>query len=434
MLALVSQLLRLAAPVALARLGIMTMGLCDAMVIGQLAPKELPHQALGWAPTSVLLVTAIGLLMGVQVLSARAIGAGDPEHAGGALQRGLVVSLVASALAVLFAVTLSEDVFRAFGIAEELVVPSARIMRVLVFSVPFHLCYVSAAFFVEAIQRPLLSTWTMWAANLVNLLLNLWWVPEHGAIGSAWATVGARGFLALSLLLWVWFSPEAVRYGVRKPSPRPSYREFFAVGFAAAVSQAAEAGAFSGMTILAGRLGAQAVASYQISLNLMAIVFMCALGMATATAVLTSEAHGRAQPRDVARASWAGLGVNSALMLGISLSVVLFADVIARAYTSDLALAGLVAALMPLVAATMVPDGGQSVAASALRARGDNWFPTASHLLAYALVMPVLGFQLAEVGARGVRGLLEAILLASVLSVSVLIARMWYLTQRRRLV
>ena len=44
------------------------MALVDVIVVGQLAPDELPHQALGWAPTAVFLVAAIGLLQGVQVL------------------------------------------------------------------------------------------------------------------------------------------------------------------------------------------------------------------------------------------------------------------------------------------------------------------------------------------------------------------------------
>jgi MATE family multidrug resistance protein len=43
MRALVPKLLRLAWPVTLARLGIMGMGLCDVLVVGQLAPTELPH-------------------------------------------------------------------------------------------------------------------------------------------------------------------------------------------------------------------------------------------------------------------------------------------------------------------------------------------------------------------------------------------------------
>src|SRR5690606_7920630 len=150
-----------------ARLGIMGMGVADVIVVGQFTPEELPHQALGWAPIGVLLVTGIGLLTGVQVLAARALGAGTPELAGGAWRRGMVVSVVAGALAVLAVWLLDERMFTAFGIAEALAGPSAKVAFVLALSVPLHFFYVATAFFLESIQRPMASTIVMWAANVV---------------------------------------------------------------------------------------------------------------------------------------------------------------------------------------------------------------------------------------------------------------------------
>ena len=113
--AFIPSLLRLAWPVVLARLGIMGMGVVDVMVVGQFVPLfRLPFQALGWAPIGVLLVTGIGLLTGVQVLAARAVGAGSPEQAGAAWRRGLVVAALAGAAAVAAVWLLGERLFTAF--------------------------------------------------------------------------------------------------------------------------------------------------------------------------------------------------------------------------------------------------------------------------------------------------------------------------------
>ena len=200
----IADLLRLAGPVALARLGIIGMALVDVVVVGQLAPDELPHQALGWAPTAVFLVAAIGLLQGVQVLAARALGEKKPEGAGVALRRGLVLALVAGLVSAAAMWLGGERIFTAFGIAEELAGAfraSNGGARALDPAAP---CSTSpATYFLEAIKKPAASTIMMWLANGVNLALNLWWVPEHGAVGSAWATVGARVFLAGALLIWI---------------------------------------------------------------------------------------------------------------------------------------------------------------------------------------------------------------------------------------
>ncbi len=427
----VADTLRLAGPVALARLGIIGMGLVDVIVVGQLTPDELPHQALGFAPVSVFLVAAIGLLQGVQVLAARSLGQKNYEGAGVALRRGLVLALAAGLASAALMWLAGENMFAIFGVEAALVAPSAAVMNILALSIPLHLLYIAGTYFLEAIKKPGISTAVMWVANGVNLVLNLLWVPEHGAIGSAWATVASRAFLAAAVLACIWFLRDGALYGVRKlGADGPTYRALLAVGIAAAVSQAVEAGAFAAMTVIAGRISADVVSAYQILLNLMAFVFMIALGVSAASAVLVSEAIGRNAPHDAARAGWTGLGINTVAMLCAALAVVIFAEPIGRLYTTDLALASLIASLVWVSALVLTPDGGQVVTASILRARGDNWFPTFSHILAYAVVMPVLGYWLAEREGMGVAGLLLAIFWASVLSVFVLILRWWALTRR----
>ncbi len=428
----VADLLRLGGPVALARLGIIGMSIVDVIVVGQLAPSELPHQALGWAPTAVFLVAAIGLLQGVQIWAARSIGQNNPEGAGVALRRGLILALIAGLFSAALMWIGGERLFSVFGIEAELIPLSTRVMNILALSIPLHLLYVAGTFFLEAIKKPGISTAVMWGANVVNLALNLLWVPEHGAIGSAWATVGARVFLSGALLLCIFLLRDGATYGVRKLGlPGPSYRALLAVGIAAALSQLVEAGAFSAMTVIAGRLGADTVAAYQILLNMMAFVFMIALGLSAATAVLVSEAVGRQAPADAARAGWTGISLNALAMIIMAVLILVFAQQIGRAYTADLSLAALIASFMWIAALILHPDGAQVVIASALRARGDNWFPTFSHILAYAVAMPLLGYWLAEVQGQGVAGLLFAIFWSSVLSAAVLMVRWWALGRSR---
>src|SRR5258706_16417858 len=71
-----TELLRLAWPVVFARIGIMTMGLTDALGVGQYSAAQPGHHALGWGPTAVVLTAALGLLSGVQGMASRAMGEG----------------------------------------------------------------------------------------------------------------------------------------------------------------------------------------------------------------------------------------------------------------------------------------------------------------------------------------------------------------------
>src|SRR3954454_15523001 len=87
-----AELLKLSWPVVISRLGIMTIGLSDAIVVGRYSATQLGYHALAWAPTSVVVTMAVGLLTGVQVMTARRIGQGRRELTGAVLRRGLAYS------------------------------------------------------------------------------------------------------------------------------------------------------------------------------------------------------------------------------------------------------------------------------------------------------------------------------------------------------
>jgi MATE family multidrug resistance protein len=77
-----------------------------------------------------------------------------------------------------------------------------------------------------------------------------------------------------------------------------------------------------------------------------------------------------------------------------------------------------------------LPDALQVVTAQALRARGDVWVPTGTHLASYMVIMAPLAWFLAIPRGMGVDGLVWAVILASIVSCGLLLARLWQLSRR----
>ncbi len=431
-------LLALAWPVVLARIGIMVMGLTDAVVVGNFSSEELAFHTLAWTPTAIVVTTAVGLLLGVQVMTARRLGEGRRDEAGAVLRRGLVYALWLGGGSMIGLMVLGPAGLENFGLGEGLAEGARLPLMVFALSMPAYLISVAAQFFLEALGKPKPGMVAMWVANGVNLGLNLLFVPDllglgvDGALGSSWATFCARGALAVFLIVYILRLPEARALGLfRKPERDPlAEAEQRKVGYGAGSSYFIEVAAFALMALIAGRLGTVETAAWAVVLNISAIVFMVPMGLSSATAVLVGRAFGAADAPGVMRAGLVSLAVIAALTLVIALIVWPTAPLLIQAYSRDPELVALAVPALVLATLFFVADGIQAVAAQANRAAGDIWWPTIMHFTAYGAVMMPLGWVLAP--HMGVNGMVWAIIIASLVSSSLLTGR--FIRVARRMV
>ena len=274
-------LLRLTGPVAAARLGVMAMGLTDALVVGRYSAEQLGYQALGWTLPAVVMVGAMGFLSGVQVMTSRYLGEGRPELTGGVLKRGLRYALGMGVVMGALLALVGPAILASFNLAPGLAEGSAPALRVFALSLPTILIAYSGSLYLEAIGKPSVSMGVMWAANLVNLAVDLllvpgtWGLPALGAVGAAWGTFTARGFMAAVFLVYIFRMKQTRALGLhaREPDDRAAAQEQRRVGYGAGASYLVESMAFSGMNVVAGWIGALTVAGWAVVLNLSAIVF-----------------------------------------------------------------------------------------------------------------------------------------------------------------
>lgn len=433
-----AQLLKLAGPVVLARLGIMAMGLSDAIIVGRYSAAQLGYHALGWAPTNVVITMVVGLLSGVQVMTARAVGDGRRHEAGAVLRRGVVYSLwigAASTVVLLFGGPLF---LHSIGLSQDLADGATRPMLIFALSLLPYAVSVAASFWLEGLSRPGAAAWAMWVANGVNLALDLLLVPGRfglpalGAVGGGFATLGARTALCLFMVAYIAHMGEARELGVfdRAPRDRQAEAEQRRIGFGAGLSNFFEVAAFNSLNIIAGWIGALAVAGWAIVLNVTAVIFMAPLGLATATAVRVGSAYGARDPAGARRAAAMAVLVTTVYGVVLSLTVWPLAGPIAGLYTDDAPTLAMATAGLVLTCLMLLPDALQVVAAQALRGRGDVWLPTGAHLTSYILVMAPLAWFLAIPLKMSLTGMIWAVVIASLISCILLLSRLWVLSRR----
>ncbi len=435
-----SALLRLTGPVAAARLGVMAMGLTDALVVGRYSAAQLGYQALGWTLPAVAMVGAMGFLSGVQVMTARYLGQGRPELTGAVFRRGLGYALALGLGMGALLMAFGPPMLHALRLAPGLADGAAGPLRIFAASLPAILIAFCAGAFLEAVGKARVSMTLMWTANLVNLGLDLLLVPGSlglpalGAAGAAWATFGARAFLAAALLAYVLRMKSARSLGLfERISDQPgAAAQQRRLGYGAGASQLVESAAFSGMNLVVGAIDALTVAGWAVVLNFTAIVFMTPLGMSVACAVLVARAQGAQDEAGVRRAAILGFWTAAAYGLAAAALAIPLRGAIASAYAGDPALVAAASGAIGLAALFLCPDAVQVVAAQALRARGDVLAPTLTHIVSYALLMLPLGWFLSVRMHQGLNGAVLAVILASLMSAGLLLARFWMLERRSR--
>jgi MATE family multidrug resistance protein len=433
------ELARLSGPVILSRSGMFIMSLVDTVMVGRFAARELAYQSIAVSVTIPLFVTSIGLILGTMVLTARALGEGNLPGCGAAWRRGIAYAALLGAIGLAIAM-LAEPFLILTGQTADIAQGGGNVARILALGMPPMIVFMASGYFLEGLKRPMPPLVFMVIANIANFALNWMWIygnlgfEAHGAAGAAWATTTARAAAMVLILVYVWNLKDREALGIRRRAGG-GWRAWALqrrIGYSAGTSQAVESSAFAAQIIIAGLLGATQLAAYTIAFQVLALVFMTALGIGSATAVLVGHAWGRRDFAEMARAGWTGLCANSAVMAVFAAGVYMFAGPITRGFATDPALIAVATPLVAFVAFVLIPDGGQGVLAHALRGRGDTWVPVFTHFISFIAILVPLAWYLALPAGRGATGILEAILIASIVSLVLLGWRFDRLARRQK--
>ena len=407
----VRDLWRLALPIVAVQLGMMAMGVVDTIMVGHFSSEAMAATALGNIYAFGVMLAAMGIPMALDPLMSQAVGAGDTLGETRALQRGVVLVL-ATTIPVTLLFLPAGAVFRLLG-QPEAIIPDAT--GFVLTSIPGIAPFLLVTVMRQALQarhrtRPILIA--ILVANVVNAGLD--WVlvfgnlgfPAMGAVGSAWATMISRWFLALCLGALAW--PELRVHVV--PWRRDAFEVrallgIVAIGVPISLQIALEVGAFNVAGLLMGGIGQTPLASHNVALNLASTTFMVPLGIGTAASVLVGNAIGRGDAQAARRAAGAGLACGAAFMVVSGVTFLAVPGLFARGFAEDAAVVALAASLIPIAGVFQVFDGVQCVATGVLRGAGESRPAAVANLVGYWIVGLPFGWWLTHRAGLGPQGI-----------------------------
>ena len=432
-----SELVRLSFPIVLQRLGIMTMGIVDTIMVGRFSAQELAYQSIGYVPVATVIIISLGLMMGTMVLTSNAYGAGDYKLCGRiwrwSLPYGFALGMTGSLLCIF-----GEPVLLMLGQEPDIARGGGQVMQAVAIGIPMTCIMLACTFFLEGINRPLPGMIFILVANVINIFMNWMFVYGNlgfdamGAVGSAWATTVVRTFLALGLIYYVWNMKGHETFFIRQKVDMRlhKWKRLRHIGYGAGLTNGAEHMGFATLEIFSGWIGPLTLGAMAIAFNVYGIPFMIAYGVAGATAVRVGIALGRKDHRDLLLAGTCGILFNFMLMVPLLAIMLSFPEEIAGFFTFEPLLITAAVPLIILAGWMLLFDSLQTVIGNALRGRRDIWAPTALYFFSYIIVMVPLAYFLAFTEGRGAAGLFESAVIASLISAVLLTARFYLLSYR----
>ncbi|HMJ85001.1 MAG TPA: MATE family efflux transporter [Vicinamibacterales bacterium] len=431
-------MLKLAGPVILAEIGWMSMGIVDTIMVGPLGPAAIGASGMSNSIFFAVAVFGMGVMLGLDALVATSYGAGRLDDCVRWLQHGILVALVvAPTIMLVFYGALTTSTH--WGLHPSVRAQAQPYMAILGLGAVPLLLYATFRRYLQGIHavRPVMVA--LVTANLVNVFGNwvLIWghlgVPAFGINGSAWATVGARVYMAAFLGLAI-VREHRRRGATHTPVPfafdAARARRLLALGVPAASQVTLEVGVFAAVSALAGTLDPVSLGAHQIALNIAALAFMVPLGLASAAAVRVGHAVGAADGRRAVQAGWTALAVGAIITGSIGVLLIVTPTPMLRVFTDDPQLLSIGVRLLSIAAVFQLFDGTQAVATGVLRGVGDTRTPMAVNVVGHwAFGLPV-GWWLCFRRGWGVAGLwvglsIGLIFVATVLTVA------WHRESRR---
>ena len=373
----VRRLVPLAWPVLVGQIAVMMFSTVDTLMMGRVGPQDLAALAVGSAAYVSIFVGLMGVVLAVGPIAGRQFGADDLPGAGRSFLQAqwlAVLLCVPGCLLLWF-----PDPF--IWLAQLDVTQADKVRaytRPEAFALPAALLFTAFRGFSTAVSRPkavMAMQLTGLAAKVpLNAVLVFGWgpIPAMGVGGCGWATaiaMTAQALVALALIRRdAFYRPFHIPHLWQT---RPDWRELWELvrlGLPMGGSILVEVTGFTFMAFFIARLGATPVAGHQIAVNLVAMMFMTALALATAAGTLVAQHLGAEQKREARIVGRHAMALAALVAAGLGAVVALAREPIVELYTDNPEAAAAALPLLVWVWFFHLGDALQTVAAYVLRA------------------------------------------------------------------
>ncbi|MEN7546385.1 MATE family efflux transporter [Rapidithrix thailandica] len=404
--------LSLSLPVMLALAGQMSVGIVDNIMVGHIGTTPLAAASFANGVFVNMLVFGMGFAYGLTPLVGQAYSKRNVTEIGGLFKNGLTAYLSLGLLLTFVALALSL-VMQFMGQKVDVLHQATPYYHIISYSLVPLMLFFACKQFAEGIESTKPTMVFTLLSNLINVGLNYvlifgkFGVEPMGLVGAGIATLVARVFMAVSLLIYLLQSKTFAPYQQAFKNSKINIgqvKELSRIGLPIAFQTTLETGAFNMGTIMMGWIGKVELAAHQITLSLASLTYMIANGISTAATVRVSNQYGKREFTTLRKAAHSVFHMSAVFMIVSAILLVFTRHYLPPIFVQadpeiqdPLLVTAMASKLIIVAALFQLFDGIQVVGLGALRGLTDVKIPSMIALLSYWVISLPVAYVLAFV-------------------------------------
>ncbi len=376
-------LLKLASPILVGQLAVITFGVLDTAMTARYSADDLASLAMASAIFISIYVGLTGVISALAPIAGQLFGAKRFSEIGEEVRQA---AWLAVALTILGSfILLNADYLLHIARANDEVEGKARLyLQILAIGLPASMGMRVLVAFHNAVSRPIVITVVQLIGLGLKIPLNLLFIyggfgiEAMGGPGCAIATVIISWFWLIItlavLLLDRFYRPFLIFAQFSWPDWRRIWT-LLKLGAPIGFSYLIEVTSFAFMSLFIARLGTTALAGHQIIANIGTVIYMVPLSLSIATMTLVSQSIGANKPERAEEIGWSSVFFTTTFCICIGIAVWVFRMVLLDLYDPPEAVKVFSIPLFLFIAFYQVFDALQVTAAFILRAYRIAFWP-----------------------------------------------------------
>lgn len=384
----------------------------DIFFVAKLGADAVAIVGLTESIMALIYAVAFGLAIGATATVSRRIGEKDVDGAAKSaahvLYLGVIISVIISAIGIIFA----PNLLTALGASPSIAVEGTPFMRIMLGGN----AVVIFIFLLNAIFRgagdAAIAMRVLVLSNGLNMVLapcfifGVAFFPELGVTGAAVGTTIGRG-IGVAYAAYHLFKPGG-RIHVNAAAWKLDgglLSKLMRLSSTAVVQLLIATASWTALMPIVAGFGEAAIAGYVIALRVVMFALLPALGLSNAAATMVGQNLGAGKPERSEAAVWKAAGFNTAFYFLVGLILLVFSHPIVSIFTSEPEVLRYGSSALYIIAFGFAFYGLGMVLETAFNGAGDTWTPTYLNLLVFWIFEIPLAYLLAysfDMGPAGV--------------------------------